>query len=97
MQIEKKLEGEKLTVKINEAINTTTAPVLASEVDLTSVNELVFDLADVNYVSSAGLRVFLNCQKILSGKGGRMFVTGANESVMNVFRITGFVKIIKFI
>lgn len=97
MLVEKKLEGDKLTVKINEAINTTTAPLLASEINLESVNELLFDLSGVNYVSSAGLRVFLNCQKILTGRGGRMLITGANEAVMNIFKITGFVKIIKFV
>ena len=53
------------------------------------INELVFDFTDLEYISSAGLRVILKAQKIMNGKGG-MKVINVNESIMDVFEITGF-------
>ncbi len=55
--------------------------------------ELIFDMSDLAYISSAGLRVILKAQKYMNTKG-KMKLTGVNESVMEVFEVTGFLDIL---
>lgn len=95
MTITKTQENDKLTIKLEGRLDTTTAPQLESEIktSLDSVKELVFDITDLAYISSAGLRVLLTAQKIMN-KQGKMAVTGASEAVMEIFEVTGFVDIL---
>jgi anti-sigma B factor antagonist len=60
---------------------------------LDTINELVFDLSALEYISSAGLRVLLATHKSLSKKGG-MKVTNVNEMIMEIFEVTGFSDIL---
>ncbi len=95
MTITKTQENDKLTVKIDGRLDTTTAPQLEAELKtaLDGVKELVFDISDLAYISSAGLRVLLTAQKAMN-KQGKMVVSGANEAVMEIFEVTGFVDIL---
>lgn len=95
MKIEKKIEDEKIEFSINGRLDTITAPELEKELNnvLASAKELVFDFNELEYISSAGLRVLLKAQKIMNMQG-TMKVTGANESVMEIFEITGFIDIL---
>ena len=94
MDIQKKLDGTTLTVTVTGHIDTVTAPQLESELSLDSVEELVFDISGVAYVSSAGLRVFLSAYKTMVKKRG-MSIVGAQPAVLEVFKITGFASIFK--
>ena len=80
----------------NSVLDTTTAPQLENEfkVCLYEVKELVLDLEKLEYLSSAGLRVLLTAQKQMEKQGGEMVVKNANETIMEVFEVTGFVDII---
>lgn len=95
MTIEKKIENKKITLVIEGRLDTATAPVLEEELDkvLIEAEELVFDMTDLEYISSAGLRVILKAQKVMNNKG-TMILTGVNESIMEIFEITGFVDIL---
>lgn len=95
MTISKTQENEKLTVTIGGRLDTTTAPQLEAELksSLDDVKELVFDIKDLEYISSAGLRVLLTAQKVMN-KQGKMTVSGASEAVMEIFEVTGFVDIL---
>ena len=95
MTIEKKLGSESVTLKVSGRLDTQTAPELEKEIDtvLTGLKELVFDMSDLEYVSSAGLRVILKAQKAMNAQGS-MKLTGVNESIMEVFDITGFLDIL---
>ena len=95
MDITKEINGSKMTVKINGRLDTNSAPELEREVmeNLEGIEELVFDLSQMPYTSSAGLRVFLKAQKQMN-KQGSMSVIGACEDVLEVFEITGFSDII---
>lgn len=94
MQITKNQDGEKLTVKVEGRLDTSTAPSLEAELGaLDGVNEMVFDFSGLEYVSSAGLRVILATQKTMSKKGG-LVLTGVSDAVMEVFEITGFADIL---
>lgn len=94
MEIKKTLEGAQLTLAPIGRVDTITAPELEAAVVLDGVDELVFDLDAVDYISSAGLRVLLASQKKMAGKS--MKIAHAKPAVMEVFDITGFTDIFTF-
>lgn len=95
MNIVKTSEGTKLTFAIEGRLDTTTAPQLEEEVKgaLTGVTELVLDFSKLEYLSSAGLRVILAAQKVMN-KQGRMVIRHVNETILEVFEVTGFSDIL---
>lgn len=95
MNINKILEENKLTVKLDGRLDTNTAPQLEEELkkDLPDINELVLDFEDLKYISSAGLRVVLSTQKTMN-KQGNMVIENVNDLIMEVFETTGFVNIL---
>lgn len=97
MNIIKNKEAEKFTVALEGRLDTTTAPAFDEVImeALNGVTEFVIDMTKLEYISSAGLRVILKAQKIMTARG-KMVLTGVNESVMEVFEITGFADILTF-
>ena len=95
MTIEKTTENEKVTLTVSGRLDTTTAPELETALDevLENTKELIFNLENLEYISSAGLRVILKAQKSMNTKGSMKF-TGVNDSIMEVFDITGFLDIL---
>ena len=95
MTINKQKNGTELTLAVQGRLDTTTAPELEKEIktDLDGITELIMDFAKLDYISSAGLRVLLSAQKLMSKQGG-MKVTHVNEMVMEVFEVTGFTDIL---
>ena len=95
MTIEKKINNDAVTLIVSGRLDTQTAPELEAELDavLADVSELTFDMTNLEYVSSAGLRVILKAQKVMNTKGS-MKLTGVNDSIMEVFDITGFLDIL---
>ncbi len=95
MTINKNFENEKTILKISGRLDTQTAPELEKVLDEINENckELILDMTELEYISSAGLRVILKAQKLMNSKGA-MKLTGVNESVMEVFEITGFLDIL---
>lgn len=57
------------------------------------VTDLEFDFQDLEYLSSAGLRVLLAAQKTMN-KQGKMVIRHVNETIQEVFEVTGFVDIL---
>ena len=94
MEIKKIQEAGKLTLAPVGRIDTITSPELEAAVVLEGVDELVFDLSGVDYISSAGLRVLLASQKKMAGK--KMLISGSRPAVKEVFDITGFSDIFTF-
>lgn len=95
MTINKNLEGSKLTLMLEGRLDTVTTPTLEAELkqSLNDVTELVFDFSKLEYISSAGLRVLLSSQKIMN-KQGSMVIRHVNETIMEVFEVTGFIDIL---
>lgn len=95
MTIDKLMNGTNLTITLTGRLDTNTAPKLESELrqSLNGITELILDLANLEYLSSAGLRVLLAAQKVMN-KQGQMIVRHVNETIMEVFEITGFVDIL---
>ena len=95
MTIQKTIDGGALTLALEGRLDTSTAPELDEVVknELGGVTALTFDLEKLEYLSSAGLRVLLSAQKVM-GKQGSMTVTKVNETIMEIFDITGFSDIL---
>ena len=95
MIIEKKLNGTELTIAIAGRLDTTTAPELDAEFKQSSagVEKLILDFAKLEYLSSAGLRVLLSEQKLMN-KQGEMIIKNVNETINEIFEVTGFIDIL---
>ena len=95
MNIVRNQQGSKLTLSLQGRLDTTTAPRLEGELRdaVIGVSDLVFDLSDLEYVSSAGLRVLLSAQKVMN-KQGTMTIIHAKPEIMEIFEVTGFVDIL---
>ena len=94
MQIKKELENNVLVLALEGRLDTVTAPELEREInDLSGVRDLVIDMKNLEYISSAGLRVILKAQKTMNTQGS-MTLKNVGESIMEVFEITGFSDIL---
>ena len=95
MTIEKKQNGTELTITLAGRLDTTTAPQLEAELktSLDGIETLVLDFAALDYLSSAGLRVLLAAQKVMN-KQGEMIVRNVNDTIAEIFEMTGFADIL---
>ena len=95
MEIRKDLNEKELKLALIGRLDTTTAPQLEAELaaSLSGVENLVFDFAELEYISSAGLRVLLATQKTMN-KQGSMVIRHVCDDIMEVFDITGFCDIL---
>ena len=95
MTIDRNVEGTKTQLKIAGRLDTSTAPELETTIDacISGVEELIIDFEGLEYVSSAGLRVILKTQKVMN-KQGSMKIINVNDTIMEVFDITGFADVL---
>ena len=95
MTIERNVNGTVITLKIVGRLDTSTAPALETAIDgcTADIKELILDCGALEYVSSAGLRVILKVQKQMNVQGC-MKLIGVNETIMEIFDITGFADIL---
>lgn len=94
MQIDKTSEGTKLTLKVSGRLDTNTSPDLEAALKLDGVTNVVFDFTDLEYISSAGLRILLSTQKAMMACGGEMSVAHPNAMVSSVFDMTGLSSVL---
>ena len=97
MKIKKSQNDSKLIIALEGRLDTLTAPQLEAELNasLDVISELEFDFKDLEYISSAGLRVLLSAHKAMAKKDG-MKVINVREEVMEVFELTGFDDVLTF-
>ncbi len=95
LNINKTIENGKADYMLEGRLDTVTAPDLEKDLkdSLSDVSELVLDFANLEYISSAGLRVLLSAQKTMAKQGG-MKVIHVNETIMEIFEVTGFSDIL---
>lgn len=95
LNIEKKTNASELAVALSGRLDTTTAPELEATLrdSLDGVTTLRIDMKALEYISSAGLRVLLSAQKAMN-KQGEMKITHVNETIMEIFEVTGFSDIL---
>ena len=89
-------QGTNLTVKPQGRLDTATSPVLEREMQqyLDGVLNVTMDFADVEYISSGGLRVLLSTAQILEDRGGNLRVIHVTEHLLEVFQLVGFMEIV---
>lgn len=85
--------GTEHTYVLTGRIDTTTAPQLSANIHLDDVRELVFDMAGIDYLSSAGLRVFLQAQTAMNKSGGTMRIIHCQPHIQKLFEIVGFTSV----
>ena len=95
LDIKKTVEGGMAIFSLSGRLDTTTAPDLEKEImsSTDGITDLELDMQKLDYISSAGLRVLLAAQKLMN-KQGKMTIRNANESVMEIFEVTGFSDIL---
>ena len=95
MTITRNQNGTTLEIAVEGRLDTSSSPELEAQLrdSLDGVEELIIDFSNLEYISSAGLRVLLFAQKEMHGKG-KMKVVNPNEIVQEVFEVTGFNNIL---
>ncbi|MGH1335942.1 MAG: STAS domain-containing protein [Aureispira sp.] len=88
--------GDKLVIDFIGQLDTGTAPKAETEVNryLEKHKQIIFDLKQTPFVSSAGLRVFLGTAKKIKALGGKFIICNANEVVQEILDISGFSQIL---
>ena len=95
MTINRIINGTALTIELAGKLDTTSAPQLEAELknSISDIKTLIFDFEQLEYLSSAGLRVLLASQKIMN-KQGQMKIKNVNSTIMDIFEVTGFSDIL---
>ena len=97
MKIEKIFDEKELTVNIEGRIDTITSKEFEDRLneELDNITSLTLDFTKLEYVSSAGLRVLIATQKKLKQKDVPMTITNVNKTIKEIFRMSGFDKILE--
>ena len=95
LTITKKIENGNAVLSPEGRLDTVTAPEMESAIKelIPDITALTLDFAKLEYISSAGLRVLLSAQKAMSDRG-EMKVINVNETIMEIFDVTGFSDIL---
>ena len=98
MNINKEMQDGVLTVYLEGKLDTVTTPQAEKELeeDVDAASQLVLDMKTLKYLSSAGLRMILKLHKKMNEKDG-MTIKNVNESIMEIFDMTGLTSIFKII
>lgn len=97
MTVETRIERGRLIAAVGGRLDTVTAPKLEKilKESMSGIRDLIFDFAELEYISSAGLRVLLTAYKEVKERGGKTVVVKANEEVRRILFITGFSDMMK--
>lgn len=95
MEVRKETKGSEMTASIIGRIDINSSPVLASELEAIpgEISTLVLDFAELNYVSSAGLRVIFQLHKKMKERGGSMIIRHVNDFVLEILDSVGFLDV----
>lgn len=95
LNITKEKNEDHLTIKLEGRLDTISAPQLEKELrqELSDTKYLVLDFSQLDYLSSAGLRVILSAQKVMNQQG-EMIVRNVSDMIMEIFEVTGFSEIL---
>ena len=93
MTINKKIDGDTMTISVEGWLDTMTAPQFHDEVqDLSGAKNVILDFGGLEYISSAGLREIVTLYHTVSAQDGAFSIRKINPEVMDVFTLTGFDK-----
>lgn len=97
MDIVKKYNAKELTIEVGDRIDTVTAPDFENEIndEIGKFDSLIIDFSNLEYISSAGLRVLIATQKKLKPENIPMTIKNVNDTITEIFRMSGFDKVLK--
>ena len=97
MEITKNYNGKELTLSVEGRVDTITSKELEQEIndELDNFDSLIIDFTELKYISSAGLRVLIATQKKLQQENIPFVIKNVNDTVGEIFRMSGFDKILK--
>ncbi len=90
LEIKQTKEGSVLTCSLKGWLDPNTSPDLLLKLHLDDVSELIIDMKQVEYVFSAGLRAFLQIQRIMEAQNGSVKLVNVSDSIRSIFEYTGF-------
>ena len=95
MNITTTIDGAQASIAVEGKLSVATSPDLEQEIAKLpeSVSNIAIDLAELDYISSAGLRVLVSTQKLTSARGGALVLRNPKDEVMDVFEMTGLSEI----
>ena len=98
-EIKTKVTGTAMSILLGKELNSKTAPELHEIImdAVKDVNEINFDLKNLELLTSAGLREILTALQEMDEKGGKMTIKNASENIMGIFKMTGFLKILTIV
>jgi anti-anti-sigma factor len=94
LKIEQQKDNDKLVCKLAGWLDPNTSPDLLCKIDLTGIQSLIFDMTNIEYIFSSGLRVMLIFQKMMSENGGTMKLINVPEQIRSIFEDTGLDKML---
>lgn len=85
-----------MTIRLSGEMDSVTAPAFGEELfeELEGVKHLVIDFEELEYISSAGLRVLLTAQQRVEKANADMKIIHVNENIMEIFDLVGFTEVI---
>ena len=97
MDIVKNYNAKELTIEVGDRIDTVTAPDFENEIndEMGKFDSLIIDFSNLEYISSAGLRVLIATQKKLKSEDIPMTIKNVNDTISEIFRMSGFDKVLK--
>ena len=97
MDIKKSYNDKELTIEVADRIDTVTAPDFEKEInnEMGKFDSLIIDFSELKYISSAGLRVLISTQKKLKPENIPMTIKNVNDTINEIFRMSGFDKILQ--
>ena len=97
LNVEKKIENGALFLTLEGQLDTMTSPGFNAELEplLGEAASVTMDMKDIDYISSAGLRVLLAAEQVMEDKGAeKIRILNANKTILEIFNITGFVDLL---
>ena len=96
MNIIKEYNEKELTIKVESRVDTVTAPDFENEIkdEIGKFESLIIDFSDLNYISSAGLRVLISTQKKLNSENIPMTIKNVNDTISEILEMSDFDKIL---
>jgi anti-anti-sigma factor len=90
------IKNENIVIKIKGRLDTTSSPILNQKIQELEIDKdlLIIDFKELDYISSAGLRVLLAIKNMLEEKGRQLEIHNVNEVITEVFNVTGFINIL---
>jgi len=92
----KVLKNDNIVIELKGRLDTTTSPQLDQKVKEIEIDKdlVIIDFKELEYISSAGLRVLLAIKKMLEASGKKLEIHNVNEVILEVFNVTGFINVL---